>query len=86
MPIIYITEMLTQRPILYTGPLKENAIRSWAQSLLKGGVETTVSEYNSDPNLHNILPVLYEELEATLESAGFQILRDRTEIDDLLSF
>ena len=30
MPIIYIDQMLTNHPILYTGKLKENAIRVWA--------------------------------------------------------
>ena len=66
--------MLTNDPILYNGPLKENAIRVWAQDLLKGATETTIGEYNSDPNHWDILPILDEELEPTLEKVGIKIL------------
>ena len=62
--------MLTNDPILYSGPLKENAIRVWAQDLLRGATETTIAEYNSDPSKHSILPILNEKLEPTLEKVG----------------
>ena len=86
MPVVYVSEMMTGNSRLYKGPLKENAIRVWAQDLLKGAYETTIGEYDADPNHHNILPILNEELEPTLERAGVKILLDKSEIDDLLSF
>ena len=66
--------MLAHDPILYTGPLKENAIRVWAQDLLKGSTETTIGEWEADSKHHNILPAIFTELEPTLEKAGVTII------------
>ena len=87
MPIIYVTDTVHQVPIIYKGELETDAIRVWAQDLLKSSQYVAQDQMASNEiQEFKPRPAVDKTLVPALEKSGIKILKEKTSLDDLLAF
>ena len=89
MPIVYVTDTITQVPTLYRGELEENAIRAWATDILKQSkpvVGAHADLASSRQEAHKPRPIADPELEKKLKKANVPLLASAEALDDMLAF
>lgn len=88
MPLIYVTDTINQWPVVYKGELETDAIRVWAQDLLKGShyVAKDQDLASGDVDGFQPKPVVDATLVPMLDKAGVNILYRKSDLDDLLAF
>lgn len=87
MPLVYVTDAFTQVPIIYQGELEPDSIRAWAQGILKDAQDAASSSTATPaPKEHRSLPIADKTLVPILKEAKVTILKNSSDLDDLLAF